>query len=287
MKTKLWVTGAKGQLGQSLAKYIDPKNYAILWTDYPEGDITQAKVVEQLFEKHSFDLVINCAAYTAVDLAESEPEKARAINVTGVQNIVDACSAHKASLIHISTDFVFDGTVKKPLTEAEPPNPQSVYGHTKWEGEQIVLNSDLTAAVLRTSWLFSEFGHNFVKTMLRLGREKSEISVVNDQIGTPTYASDLAQVVIQMLSKISELKQPEIFHFSNRQPCSWFDFATEIMKQGRLACRVKPVPTTDYPSPAKRPPYSVLQTQKIEDFLDLKNRSWQEALRECLNHIHP
>lgn len=287
MKKKLWITGAQGQLGQSLAKYLDPKIYDILWTDYPEGDITQVEVVQQLFQKHDFDTVINCAAYTAVDKAESEVEKAQAINVDAVENLVNACQSYAASLIHISTDFVFDGDANTPLAETEIPNPQSAYGQTKWAGEQMVLNANISAAVIRTSWLFSEFGHNFVKTMLRLGTEKSEISVVNDQIGTPTYASDLAQVCSQMLPKLKELKGPDIFHFSNRQASSWFDFAIAIMEQSHLECRVKPIPTADYPTPAKRPAYSVLNTRKIEDFLGLHIRPWSEALRECLKHLDP
>lgn len=287
MKTKLWITGAQGQLGQSLAKYLDAGIYDILWTDYPEGDITQTEVVQQLFQKHGFDAVINCAAYTAVDRAESEVEKAQAINVDGVQNLVDACQTYGASLIHISTDFVFDGDANIPLAETEAPHPQSVYGQTKWAGEQVVLNAQLPAAVIRTSWLFSEFGHNFVKTMQRLGTEKSELSVVNDQIGTPTYAGDLAQVCSLMLPKLSELKKPEIFHFSNSQACSWFDFASEIMAQAGLTCQVKPIPSTDYPTPAKRPTYSVLNTQKIKEFLGFNIRPWPEALRECLTQLHP
>lgn len=287
MKTKLWITGAQGQLGQSLTKYLDTGTYDILWTDYPEGDITQTEVVLQLFQKHGFDAVINCAAYTAVDRAESEVEKAQAINVDGVQNLVDACQTYGASLIHISTDFVFDGDSNIPLVETEAPHPQSVYGQTKWAGEQVVLNANISAAVIRTSWLFSEFGHNFVKTMKRLGTEKSELSVVKDQIGTPTYAGDLAQVCSLMLPKLSELKKPEIFHFSNSQACSWFDFASEIMAQAGLACQVKPIPSTDYPTPAKRPAYSVLNTQKIKDFLGLNIRPWPEALRECLTQLHP
>ena len=287
MKRKLWITGAQGQLGQSLDKYVDANLYDTLWTDYPEGDITQTEVVQQLFQKHGFDTVINCAAYTAVDRAESEVEKAQAINVDGVQNLVNACESYGASLIHISTDFVFDGDADTPLTETETPRPQSVYGQTKWAGEQLILNANISAAVIRTSWLFSEFGHNFVKTMQRLGSEKSEISVVKDQIGTPTYASDLAQVCSQMLPKLKELKGPEIFHFSNRQACSWFDFATAIMEQSRLECRVKPIPTSDYPTPATRPAFSVLNTQKIEDFLGLQIRPWPDALRECLTHLRP
>lgn len=287
MKRKLWITGAQGQLGQSLARYIDNDRYDILWTDYPEGDITQTEVVQQLFQQYDFDTVINCAAYTAVDMAESEVEKAQAINVDGVQNLVDASQNYGASLIHISTDFVFDGDANIPLAETEAPHPQSVYGQTKWAGEQLVLNAQLPAAVIRTSWLFSEFSHNFVKTMQRLGTEKSELSVVNDQIGTPTYAGDLAQVCILMLPKLSELKKPEIFHFSNSQACSWFDFASEIMAQAGLACVVKPIPSTDYPTPAKRPTYSVLNTQKIEDFLGLQIRPWPDALRECLTHLDP
>lgn len=287
MKTKLWITGSQGQLGQSLLKYLDPNTYDIYCTDQLDGDITQSKTVNNLFYKYNFDTVINCAAFTAVDRAESEPDAAAAIHVQGVRNIVNACHHFGTKLIHISTDFIFDHEAQIPIVESDCPNPKSVYGQTKWEGEQIVLGAAIAAVVIRTSWLFSEFGHNFVKTMLYLGQSKTEITVVNDQMGTPTYASDLANVCVKMLPKLKVIKKPEVFHFCNTNPCSWYDFAETIMQLADLNCKVKSIPSSAYPTLAQRPAYSVLNTTKIENYLGIKNRSWQEALQECLIHLLP
>ncbi|MGB0376973.1 MAG: dTDP-4-dehydrorhamnose reductase [Flavobacteriaceae bacterium] len=286
MKPIIWITGAQGQLGQSLQKVLKPETYEIITTDFPEGDITDFEKIEQLFQTHRFTAVINCAAYTAVDKAETESTQAEQINVHGAGNLAKACEKYGAGLLHISTDFVFDGTAKKPIGEEEVPRPQSVYGQTKHLGEQEILKRKIPAAVIRTSWLFSEFGHNFVKTMLRLGREKETLNVVHDQRGTPTYAGDLAKVCALLLPKLSRLTEPEVFHFSNQNPCSWFEFAQEIMRQGKRGCRVNPIPTADYPTPAQRPVYSVLDPKKIELFLNYSNRPWQEALAECLSHLN-
>lgn len=271
------VTGANGQLGNELRLLL--KDNA-LYVDKDQLDITDAEAVKSFFSANRFDAVINCAAYTAVDKAEADEELARSINARGPENLAKT----GIPLIHVSTDYVFDGTNCRPYVETDTANPQSVYGRTKLAGEQAVLENASAAVIIRTAWLYSEFGNNFVKTMRRLGTEKAQLNVVFDQVGTPTYAADLAAAVVHILPRLRP-GMKEIFHFSNEGVCSWYDFAVEIMKLSGLNCRVNPIESKDYPTPARRPFYSVLNKTKIKQTFNLKINHWKESLQSCLKHL--
>lgn len=268
----LLITGANGQLGSEL-KALLPQAAGV---DLPDLDITDEAAVKAFAADNGVDTIINCAAYTAVDKAEDEPEKCYAINVTGVMNLAKT----GARIIHISTDYVFDGTGCRPYTETDRTNPVSVYGQTKRDGEIILKDLAPTCAIIRTSWLYSPFGANFVKTMRRLGAEKESLNVVNDQIGTPTCASDLAGAVVHVLGQLKDGTR-ETYHYSNEGVCSWYDFAREIMKLSGLNCRVNPIESAQYPTKAKRPSYSVLNKTKIKS-LGIDVPHWQESLEKCL-----
>lgn len=278
------VSGAGGQLGQSL-KFI-AGNYPeidFVFCNSSDLDITDKAQCEAVFSHHQPDYCINAAAYTAVDKAESEPDSAHAINVTGAQNLAEVCKANHCILLHVSTDFVFDGNATKPYTETDLPNPTGVYGQTKLEGEKAIAAVFEKFYIIRTSWVYSQFGHNFMKTMLRLASERDSLSVVNDQIGTPTYAVDLAQALITILS--SDNRQPKsenfgIYNFSNEGQCSWFDFAQKIFENHGIEINLQPIPTAAYPTPAKRPGYSVLDKTKIREVFGLVVNDWQTALQK-------
>jgi dTDP-4-dehydrorhamnose reductase len=276
------VTGGSGQLGQSL-QYIAPNYKAIQFvfctsSDLNITDIAQCHVV---FKQYQPDYCINAAAYTAVDKAESEPEKAHAINVTGAKNIAEVCKAHNTILLHISTDFVFDGRKKVPYTEEDLPNPTGVYGKTKLGGEIEVQQAWEKHFIIRTSWVYSQFGHNFMKTMLRLASERDTISVVNDQIGTPTHAVDLANALVQLIA--IDKQQPTknnfgIYNFSNEGQCSWYDFAKKIFEVNNIQIDLKAIPTSSFPTPAQRPAYSVLDKSKIKNTFGLSIKNWEACL---------
>ena len=276
----IWITGSKGQLGTEL--YLQHEaltGLKFLFTDIEELDLTNKNAVLKFTQKEKPAFIVNCAAYTAVDKAEEEPEKAFLINRDIPANLTAAALSVNAILSHMSTDFVFDGTQSRPITENELPNPQSKYAESKYAGEKEVLKSDKNL-VIRTSWLYSPYGRNFMKTMLRLGKEKEEIGVVNDQTGTPTSATDMAGAILRIIQKISgsEKNYGGIYHYSNEGFCSWFDFATEIMKLAGLNCRVKPISTQEYPLPANRPAYSVLDKSKIKSVFGLNIPDWKESL---------
>lgn len=279
------VTGANGQLGQSL-RFIAHKFSEIqfVFCDSSEFDITNIEICTLIFNKYKPIFCINTAAYTAVDKAESEPEKAFKINVTGPKNLAEVCKEFDTTLIHISTDFVFDGSSEKPYTEADIPNPTGVYGQTKLDGEKAIQEIWHKHIIIRTSWVYSQFGNNFMKTMLRLSSERDTISVVNDQIGTPTNAVDLANVILKIIfsenlqSKIISL-QSKIFNFSNLGQCSWYDFAKVIFKINNVTIDLKPIPTSSFPTPAKRPKYSVLDKSKITEKFGIEIQTWQESLK--------
>jgi dTDP-4-dehydrorhamnose reductase len=266
MKTIL-VTGANGQLGSELQEIAGKNSYfSFLFTDYEELDITDRNAVHQFFSSHSIDYVINCAAYTAVDKAETDYERAKILNAEAVGIL--AKEAHRTNIpfIHISTDYVFDGKNYKPYQEDDVVNPQSAYGTTKLEGENLAFAHHNKTMIIRTSWLYSSFGNNFVKTMIRLGKERDELSVIFDQIGTPTYAYDLANGIMSIIDSVEKNEQsftPGIYHYSNEGVCSWFDFAKEIHAYCNITCTVNPIKTEDYPTPAQRPFYSVLDKSKI------------------------
>jgi len=280
---KILVTGANGQLGSEL-RNLAPKypQYTFFFTDVEELDITNQQAIETFVKDNSINAIINCAAYTAVDKAESEQELAEKINHTAVRYLAEVAKKFGAQMIHISTDYVFDGTKTTPYMETDVPNPQSVYGWTKLRGEQVLQEVNPTnSCIIRTSWVYSAYGHNFVKTMLRLGKEKKELKVVADQLGSPTYAGDLAATILTILPQLNN-ETVEIYHYTNEGICGWAEFAAEIFKQSKLNCKVIPIPTTDYPTPAKRPGYSVMEKEKIKQTFEVAIPKWNDSLKECL-----
>ncbi|MCZ8197447.1 MAG: dTDP-4-dehydrorhamnose reductase [Flavobacterium sp.] len=289
------VTGANGQLGQSLQFIAD--NYPqidFVFCSSSELDITNLDTCKAVFSKYKPNYCINTAAYTAVDKAESETEKAIAINVTGAKNLALVCKEQDSVLLHVSTDFVFDGNKKASYTEDDVPNPTGVYGQTKLDGEKAIQEAFENYFIIRTSWVYSQFGNNFMKTMLRLASERDSLSVVNDQIGTPTNAVDLAEVLVSMVchtersrSASSNLQPPTsnlfgIYNFSNEGQCSWYDFAKKIFEFNGIKIDLKPIPTTSFPTPAKRPAYSVLDKSKIKNVFGIDIKNWEESLKTLI-----
>ena len=277
------VTGSSGQLGQSLHfiahKYAD---IDFVFCSSSDLDITNFENCEATFSKHKPNYCINTAAYTAVDKAESEPEKARLINVVGAKNLAEVCKNHDTVLLHISTDFVFDGEKTSPYTEEDLPNPTGVYGQTKLDGEIEIQKIWNKHFIIRTSWVYSQFGNNFMKTMLRLASERDSIAVVNDQIGTPTNAVDLAECLIKIIQ--TENREPRtenygIYNFSNEGQCSWYDFAKKIFEVNNITINLQPIPTSSFPTPAKRPKYSVLDKSKIKNTFGVEVKNWEEGLK--------
>jgi dTDP-4-dehydrorhamnose reductase len=280
------VTGGNGQLGSEL-KEIAPnhQDYNFLFTDVKDLDITNHTAVAAFIEKNNITVIINCAAYTAVDKAESEPELSNAINHLAVANFAQIAKDKNIRLIHISTDYVFDGTNYKPYTETDIPNPKSVYGQTKLDGEQAMQQiNPANSIIIRTSWVYSKFGNNFVKTMLRLAETKDELSVVADQIGSPTNAADLAEAILTILPKISN-KTIEVFHYSNEGVCSWYDFAKAIFEIKEISIKVKPIESSQYPISAERPFYSILNKNNIKNMFYVVIPFWRDSLQKCLDKM--
>ncbi len=275
------VTGAGGQLGQSI-QFISGNypNIQFVFCSLSDLDITNKENCELIFAQSKPNFCINAAAYTAVDKAESEPEKANLINVIGAKNLAEVCQDFGTTLLHISTDFVFDGNKSVPYTEEDFTNPKSVYGQTKLDGEKAIQEITSQYFIIRTSWVYSQFGNNFMKTMLRLASERNSLSIVNDQIGTPTNAVDLAEVLIKIISSNFQLPTSNygIYNFSNEGTCSWFDFAQKIFKINHINIDLYPIPTTSYPTPAQRPKYSVLDKSKIKNTFGIEIKSWEESL---------
>ena len=277
------VTGANGQLGSSL-KSLAPNypNYTFYFTDKNELDITKIRKIEEFISKNKIQLIINCAAYTNVDKAEGEFPLANEINHLAVENLGVVSKDNNIRLIHISTDYVFDGTLEKPYVETDKTNPTNNYGITKLKGEEALLKlNPENSIIIRTSWLYSLYGNNFVKTMMRLGKEKETINVVSDQIGSPTNASDLAKAILQIIPLI-ESKRVEIYHYSNSGVCSWFQFAQEIMKISKSDCKVEPILSKDYNSKAPRPNFSILNTEKIQYTFNVEVPEWKTSLRNYI-----
>lgn len=294
------VTGANGQLGQALQSIVGKyPSIDFVFCASSELNITDKQNCDTVFEKYKPNFCINAAAYTAVDKAESEPEKAFAINVTGAQNIAEVCKAYNTILLHISTDFVFDAKYvegiayydrelrlplksEKGLTETDVPFPAGIYGLTKLQGEQAIQATYEKYFIVRTSWVYSQFANNFMKTMLRLASERDSLSVVSDQIGTPTNAVDLAEVLIEIISSnIQQLTTNNfgIYNFSNEGQCSWYDFAKEIFRINNVSIDLQAIPTSAYPTPAKRPAYSVLDKTKIKEVFGVEIKDWKESLK--------
>jgi dTDP-4-dehydrorhamnose reductase len=274
---KILVTGGNGQLAQCLKDVVINENeFNVDFQDLPALDITNKQQLESYFSKNELDYCINCAAYTAVDLAEEQSDLAYAVNAEGPKNLAEVCKKYQVKLLHISTDFVFDGKKQTPYIETDMPNPLGVYGVSKWQGERYIQEVMEDYFIIRTSWLYSEYGNNFMKTMLRLSETRDEISVVSDQIGAPTYAGDLAEVLIKII--LSSPPNYGVYHYSNSGTISWYDFAVEIFKQFGKKIEVKPIKTKDYPTAAKRPKYSVLDTTKIENNFNCTIKDWQGSL---------
>ena len=283
--TNILVTGSNGQLGNCI-KDLEKKhdNLNLIFTDYQELDICDLNQVNTYFQsKSQIDYCINCAAYTAVDHAEKDYDQAYQINTLGAKNLALACNSYNSVLIHISTDFVFDGKKNEPYLESDAANPISVYGDTKLKGEIEIQEILKKHFILRTSWLYSEHGNNFMKTMLRLSNEKDSLSIVSDQIGTPTYAGDLAQVVFHII----DIKSQDygLYHYSNEGVASWFDFANTIFSIKGINIKTNPIDTTDYPTPAERPKFSVLDKSKIKEILNIEIPNWKDSLNKCLKVI--
>lgn len=275
------VTGAAGQLGQSL-QHVAQSYPSIEWVfcDSTQLDIASTASITAFFSKVKPHYCINAAAYTAVDKAEAEPEKAHLINAMGPENLAKICTEYGTTLVHISTDFVFDGTQTTPYTETDPTAPLGVYGASKLAGEQTIQNHSKAYYIIRTSWVYSPFGNNFMKTMMRLAAERDSLSVVNDQIGTPTNALDLAALLIELIQKDSamEVHPYGIYHYSNEGQCSWYEFAKAIFEKNAITIPVQPITTDQFPTPAKRPAYSVMDKAKIKRNFDIAILDWKESL---------
>lgn len=285
------VTGADGQLGQCFRQLAALDKFErFLFVGSTMLDITKKRAVRKWFETHSITACINCAAYTAVDKAQNEPLLARKINITGAKNLAEACASKGIPLVHFSTDYVYHNKQNTPFKETDQVSPKGVYARTKLSGERAALLTNPLTMIIRTSWVYSEFGNNFVKTMLRLGRERSNLNVVFDQIGTPTYAMDLAAAVLDILDRLEAEAFPPhtlagIWHYSNEGVTSWYDFACAALEIKQVRCKVYPIETTDYPTPAQRPPFSVLNKGKIKDTFGLEIPHWRESLKRCLEKI--
>jgi len=279
------VTGSNGQVGSELQELSTHYKYDFFFTDRESLDITNPVAISEFIELNKIDTIINCAAYTAVDKAEDDQVNTDKINHLVVKYLAQISKEKNIKLVHISTDYVFDGTNYRPYVEDDTTNPNGVYGKTKLDGEKVMQDiNPLNSIVIRTSWVYSSFGANFVKTMLRLGKEREKIGVIFDQVGTPTYARDLARAILETLPKIST-KKVEIYNYSNEGVLSWYDFAKEIMRMAKIDCTINPIETKEYPTPATRPHFSLLNKSKIKKEFNITIPYWKDSLDECLRTI--
>lgn len=281
-KPKIIVAGSNGQLGKCIQK-IAPDfdwDYQFIFTTSEDLDITNFSQIEEIFEEHQPQYCINASAYTAVDLAEKEKEKAFAVNAEGVGNLAEICKKWKTTLLHVSTDYVFGGETNISYSEENFTNPTGVYGASKLKGEELAMENNPKTIILRTSWLYSEFNKNFVKTMLNLFNQKEELGIVADQFGQPTNANDLAEAIMQIITK--ENKTYGIFHFSNQPETTWFNFASKIAAFSNSKIKLKELTTEQYPTPAKRPKRSTMSLDKIEKFYQIEPKHWENSLEECV-----
>ncbi|MCY2687804.1 dTDP-4-dehydrorhamnose reductase [Salinimicrobium sp. TH3] len=285
---KLLITGSKGQLGSEIRDLsVDFPKYDFIFTSREDLDISDKESAKVFIEKNSIDVIINCAAYTAVDKAESEPELANKTNHLSVRNLAEIARENRLKMIHISTDYVFNGKGYKPYLVDNPTSPLNMYGKTKLEGEKAMLEIDpVNSMIIRTSWVYSSFGNNFVKTMLRLGEQREELNVISDQVGAPTYARDLAEFILKKAVK-AENENLEVYHFSNEGVCSWYDFANEIIESAKLNCKLSPIPTSAYPTPAARPHYSLMDLNKLKNTFSYTIPYWKDSLRDCIQKVKP
>ncbi|MCX6075022.1 MAG: dTDP-4-dehydrorhamnose reductase [Campylobacterales bacterium] len=280
------VTGATGQLGNEInALSGSYPHHTFTFADRNILDLGNLCKLEDYFDANTFDAIINCAAYTAVDKAENDEELANTINHRAVSMMAKIAKKKEITLVHVSTDYVFNGQNYRPYVETDSTDPQGIYGRTKCDGENAILDvAPKNTIIIRTSWVYSSFGNNFVKTMLRLGKERDTLGVIFDQVGTPTYARDLGRVILDILPQIKN-KAPEIFHYSNEGAASWYDFAKAIFELSELQCTVNPITTDQYPTPARRPHYSLLNKSKIKEMFGITIPYWRDSLDECLKEI--
>ncbi|MBO4655131.1 MAG: dTDP-4-dehydrorhamnose reductase [Bacteroidales bacterium] len=284
--SRILITGANGQLGNCLRDLAhSDSRHLFFYTDVDELDITNLEQVEDYVSKHDIEVIINAAGYTAVDKAETDAERCFLINRDATRNLALVTKRHDIFLVHISTDYVFDGASSVPYKPEDPINPQSVYGSSKAAGEAAIRETGCHAVVIRTSWLYSEYGGNFVKTMLRLGRERDEIRVVDDQFGGPTYAGDLAQFIMAVVSQRNFIEGMRIYHFANQGVISWNEFARQIMRNASLSCKVLPVSTAEYGAVAPRPAFSVFDLSAVNQDFGFEIPQWNDSLRKCMQKI--
>lgn len=284
---RILVTGSEGQLGSEINLLANSiiSDGIFFFTDYKELDVTDKRALENFVANKKINVIINCAAYTAVDKAETEKKKAELVNAIAPKYLAEIANDFKCKLVHISTDYVYDGTNYKPYVETDAPNPLSVYGYTKLQGENYIreINPNNTI-IIRTSWVYSRFGNNFVKTMVKLGKERQSLNIISDQIGSPTSAKDLAELILKVIPKIKN-KDVDVFHFSNEGVCSWYDFAKSIFEIYGLKIEINPITTINYPTPAKRPYLSVLNKQKIKETFGIKIKYWKTSLLSVLESL--
>lgn len=284
-KKGILVTGSKGQLGSSIHQIIGKQEHWY-FEDSTSLDITNFEICEKFFKDNNIGFLINCAAYTAVDMAEEDRENANKVNNLGVRNLAILCKKTNAKMIHISTDYVFNGVSQLPLTELDETSPLNYYGETKLLGEKAIQEVEPNALIIRTSWVYSEFGNNFVKTMLSLSRDRNEINVVDDQIGSPTYAADLAATCITLFNEKDKwLPKVEIYHYSNNGEISWYEFAKEIINNSGNNCSIKPISAASFFSKAKRPNFSLLSKEKITRDFNISIPNWKDSLAICINKL--
>ncbi|MGN6619081.1 MAG: dTDP-4-dehydrorhamnose reductase [Ilyomonas sp.] len=287
-KPLIAVTGKNGQLGSELNDLAASSNsFDFVFAGRDELDLADLSSIESFFKKYKPDYFINCAAYTAVDKAEQDQENAYKINAEAVGKIAYLCRQNYAVLIHVSTDYVFNGKNEHPYKTDDKTEPVNYYGYTKWLGEKLALENCNNTIIIRTSWVYSSYGNNFVKTMLRLMKDRTDLNVVNDQLGSPTYAKDLAEAILQIILQIHQTDKIEsgIYHFSNEGIISWYEFATAIRNNAALQCNVHPIKTEQYPTPAKRPAYSVMSKEKITSVYNIQIKDWESSLHECLQQL--
>ncbi len=286
--SNILVTGSHGQLGSEIRELSSENEHKFFFTDSQELDISDKKKVEFFCIKNNIEVIINCAAYTSVDKAEEEVENADKINHLAVKYLAEISKKQNIKLIHISTDYVFDGMNFKPYVETDVTNPQGVYGRTKLDGEKAMLKiNSKNSIIIRTSWVYSSYGNNFLKTMLRLGKEKDSLGVIFDQVGTPTFANDLAKTIIHIIqhSAFNIQHSVMVYHYSNEGVCSWYDFAKAIFELSNIQCDVKSIETKEYPTPAKRPHYSLLNKAKIKREYSITIPYWRDSLKKCLMNM--
>ena len=287
---KILVLGCKGQLGRCLNDQLVNTEHEVIYTSREQIDIADFEVTKSKILEFSPDLIINATAYTAVDKAEEDKKTANLINHLAVKNIADICNQLECWLIHVSTDYVFDGNSKVPYKEDDETNPQGAYGETKLNGELAIQSSGCKHIIIRTAWVFSEYGNNFLKTMLRLGSERDELSIVGDQIGCPTYAQDIARSIVEIAPQLNSRKDNDIYHYCGDQPCSWYDFANAIFDQAmtnnlKIPSIVNSIETSAYPTPAKRPAFSVLNCSKIENNFGVHASNWHDGIEQVLSKL--